>query len=151
MTQAQENPALVQSIGCLSLATFGQGFSDITNDIQDWLKGERAKDGLLNIFISHTSASLLIQENADPDVQRDLQNVLQKLAPEDGRYHHESEGPDDMPAHIKSMLTQTNLTISVQAGHLKLGRWQGIYLIEHRTAPRQRDISLHFLGNKTAT
>jgi secondary thiamine-phosphate synthase enzyme len=106
-------------------------------------------DGLLTVFIRHTSASLLIQENVDADVQRDLKRFLVALVPEsDTDYRHDAEGPDDMPAHVKGALTQTHLTIPVNAGRLMLGRYQGIFLFEHRRSPRPREIVLHLIGQK---
>ncbi|MDP6108305.1 MAG: secondary thiamine-phosphate synthase enzyme YjbQ, partial [Candidatus Brocadiia bacterium] len=106
------------------------------------------RDGLLTLFIRHTSASLIIQENADPDVQRDLESFMLNLVPESGGlYAHRSEGPDDMPAHIKGALTQTQISIPVAAGRMLLGRWQGIFLFEHRRTPQRREIALHLAGN----
>ena len=113
---------------------------------QRWLADIGARDGLLTLFIRHTSASLLIQENADPDVQTDLIDALERLAPRDRAYVHDVEGPDDMPAHIKSALTATSLSIPVQAGRMLLGTWQGIYVVEHRDRPHRREVVLHFLG-----
>ena len=114
-----------------------------------WLAEQKVRDGLLTVFIRHTSASLLIQENVDPEVQRDLEAFLMKLVPEsDTDYQHDAEGPDDMPAHIKGALTQTHLGIPVGAGRLMLGRYQGIFLFEHRRSPRPREIVLHLMGQK---
>jgi secondary thiamine-phosphate synthase enzyme len=129
--------------------THGPGFTDITARVRKWLAESGAANGVLTIFLRHTSASLTIQENADPDVLADLADVLDRLAPESAGYRHEVEGPDDMPAHIKSMLTATSLTIPVLAGDLALGTWQGVYLIEHRAAPHRREALLHFLGTRT--
>ena len=113
-----------------------------------WLASIAAKDGLLTLFVRHTSASLTIQENADPDVLRDLAETLEKLAPRGARYHHSLEGADDMPAHIKSMLTATSLGVPVAAGKAVLGTWQAIYLVEHRDRPHTREIVLHFVGTR---
>ena len=128
------------------IATRNPGFSDITRDIADWLKSVGANDGLLNIFVRHTSASLTVQENADPDVQTDLLIARDGLAPRDATYLHSSEGADDMPAHIKSMLTSPSVQIPVSSGSMALGTWQAIYLIEHRDGLRERRVVLHFIG-----
>ena len=126
-----------------------QGLVEITDEIAAWLVEQKVRDGLLTVFIRHTSASLLIQENVDPEVQRDLEAFLMKLVPEsDTDYQHDAEGPDDMPAHIKGALTQTHLGIPVSAGRLMLGRYQGIFLFEHRRSPRPREIVLHFMGQE---
>lgn len=112
-----------------------------------WLRGAGAREGLVTVFVKHTSASLLIQENADPDVVHDLEHFFARLAPEDNRlYRHTIEGPDDMPAHIKAAVTQTQLSIPVAGGKMALGTWQGIYLVEHRAAPHRRSVALHFIG-----
>ena len=131
----------------LVFETHGPGFTDITREIAGWLEDARAGDGLLSVFVAHTSASLTIQENADPDVLRDLGDALERIAPRGHPYRHTSEGSDDMPAHIKSMVTSTSLSIPVQDGHMALGTWQGVYLVEHRDAPRRRRIVLTFLGS----
>lgn len=130
----------------LRLATRGKGFTEITEDLRRWLGNIAAEDGLLTVFVCHTSASLIIQENADPNVRRDLMTALEELAPEGGHYVHAEEGPDDMPSHIKSMLTEVSLSIPVQGGRMVLGTWQGVYLIEHRVAPHERNIALSFIG-----
>jgi secondary thiamine-phosphate synthase enzyme len=130
----------------LTVETRGPGFTDITRDVNAFLREGKAGDGALTVFLRHTSASLTIQENADPDVQSDLLTALDRFAPQDGRYVHDTEGPDDMPAHIKAMLTGVSLNIPVQGGAAALGTWQGIYLIEHRRAPHRREIVLQFLG-----
>lgn len=130
----------------LRLATRGKGFTEITEDLRRWLGNIAAEDGLLTVFVCHTSASLIIQENADPNVRRDLMTTLEELAPEGGHYVHAEEGPDDMPSHIKSMLTEVSLSIPVQGGRMVLGTWQGVYLIEHRVAPHERNIALSFIG-----
>jgi secondary thiamine-phosphate synthase enzyme len=128
------------------IETRGPGFSDLTRAVAAWLTSIRAADGLLMLFVRHTSASLTIQENADPDVLRDLGESLEKLAPRAAGYHHDIEGPDDMPAHIKSMLTAVSLGVPVTAGKPALGTWQAIYLIEHRDSPHTREIVLHYVG-----
>jgi len=130
----------------ISLATRGPGFTDVTHQALAWLAGVGAQDGLLTLFVRHTSASLTIQENADPDVLRDLTDALAALAPRGTRYRHDTEGPDDMPGHIKSMLTAVSLAVPVVGGAPVLGTWQAIYLIEHRDAPHTREIALHYVG-----
>ncbi len=137
---------LVQHLGRLRVKTSGPGFFDITRDVENWLSEICVHEGLLTVFIRHTSASLIIQENADPDVLYDLRNALERLAPEHLDYRHSMEGPDDMPAHIKSMLTQTSIGIPVENGRMVLGTWQGLYIAEHRAAPHHREVSLHYLG-----
>jgi len=115
--------------------------------VRRWLAEQRIATGLLTLYCRHTSASLLIQENADPDVRRDLERYYEKLAPEgEGRYLHETEGPDDMPAHIRASLGQAQLSIPIAAGRMLLGTWQGLYLFEHRDAPHEREIALHLIG-----
>lgn len=127
--------------------TTGESLLDVTNPIKSWVQGHDIRDGLLTIFIRHTSASLTIQENADPDVLYDLNNFFKKLVPEDLRlYRHNAEGEDDMPAHIKSTLTQTSLTIPVSSYDLVLGLWQAIYIFEHRAHAHKRSVSLHLIG-----
>jgi secondary thiamine-phosphate synthase enzyme len=137
---------LVQANRWLSVETRGKGLVDITDDLRRWLRSIAASDGLLTVFVSHTSASLVIQENADPNVRRDLMTALENLAPEGAHYTHAEEGPDDMPSHIKSMLTEVSLSIPVMEGRMTLGAWQGVYLIEHRAAPHERTIALSFIG-----
>jgi secondary thiamine-phosphate synthase enzyme len=134
----------------LTVETRGTGFTDVTRDVTEFLRACRAGDGALTVFLRHTSASLTIQENADPDVQVDLLTALDRLAPEGPGWVHDTEGPDDMPAHIKAMLTGVSLTIPVQNGAALLGTWQGIYLVEHRRAPHRRDIVLQFVGETRA-
>lgn len=131
----------------LNVETKGVGFYEITEEISLWLSRIAAKSGLLTLFIRHTSASLTIQENADRDVQRDLLDAFDRLAPQNVPYHHHSEGPDDMPAHIKAALTDVNLSIPVSEGEAMLGTWQGIFVIEHRTNPHARQVVLHFQGD----
>jgi secondary thiamine-phosphate synthase enzyme len=131
----------------LLVETAGQRLYEITREVQSWTAAQRIAQGLLTIFVHHTSASLLIQENADPRVQDDINAFFRRLVSEDRRlYSHNDEGPDDMPAHIRSALTTTQLSIPVAVGRCDLGRWQGIYLYEHRTRPHQRRITLHLLG-----
>ena len=133
--------------GSLQVATKGRGLYEITDQVQRWLSENPAETGLLTVFIQHTSASLIIQENDDPEVTEDLNTFFNRLAPDDSRfYRHNSEGPDDMPAHIRAALTLTQVSIPVIAGHLGLGTWQGIYVFEHRVAPHQRSILLHLIG-----
>ena len=136
-----------QALHRISVATRGKGLYPITDDVRAWLTGESATDGLLSLFCRHTSASLLINENADPDVRTDLVAYFERIAPEDGPYVHDAEGPDDMPAHLRTALTQTHLSIPVQNGKPLLGTWQGIYLFEHRRAAHTREVALHFIGD----
>jgi secondary thiamine-phosphate synthase enzyme len=135
-------------MGELELETPGPGFTDITRRLAGWLGDIAADDGLLTVFIRHTSASLTIQENADPDVQTDIIDALSRLAPVDAGYRHNTEGSDDMPAHIKAALTATNLAIPVSGGRMTLGTWQGVYVVEHRARPHRRTLTLHFLGTE---
>jgi len=131
----------------LSVATHGQGLVDVTAEAGAWLTARGAGDGLLSLFLRHTSASLLIQENADPDVLDDLNAFFRRLVPEDpSLYRHTAEGPDDMPAHIRAALTQSHLSIPVRGGQLMLGTWQGIYVFEHRAGKHLRELALHYLG-----
>lgn len=127
--------------------TCGQGLYEFTSEVVAWVRSTKIRTGLLTLFCRHTSASLVIQENADPDVQTDLQRAYERIAPEDNRlYVHTIEGPDDMPAHVRSALTGVNLSIPVVDGRPVLGTWQGVYLFEHRSAPHTRSIVLHLLG-----
>jgi len=135
-----------QATGALSVRTRGQNLYEITDEVRGWLGRQSAQNGLLTIFCRHTSASLVIQENADPSVQRDLVRAFARLAPENAGYAHDTEGPDDMPAHIKAALTQVSLGIPVVAGAMALGTWQGVYLFEHRRADHTREIVLHYVG-----
>jgi secondary thiamine-phosphate synthase enzyme len=130
----------------LTVQTSGRGFVDLTAEIAKFVDETGAKEGAVTLFIRHTSASLTIQENADPTVLDDLMSVLDQLAPENARWSHATEGPDDMPAHVKTMLTATSLHIPVLNGELALGTWQAIYLIEHRARPHRREIVLQFVG-----
>jgi secondary thiamine-phosphate synthase enzyme len=133
----------------LNVATSGEGFVDITHEAARFLERIGAHDGALLLFIRHTSASLVIQENADPDVQIDLVTALDRLAPSDAGWVHDSEGPDDMPGHVKSMLNGVSLHIPVSDGTMALGTWQGIYVAEHRARPHRREVVLQFLGRVT--
>ncbi|MEZ5351714.1 MAG: secondary thiamine-phosphate synthase enzyme YjbQ [Bryobacteraceae bacterium] len=131
----------------MTIATRGKGFYEFTREAAAWLDRVEARGGLLTVFIRHTSASLVIQENADPDVVHDLERFFARIAPEDNRlYRHTMEGPDDMPAHIKAALTQTSLGIPVADGKMTLGTWQGIYVVEHRSHPHRRTVMLQYLG-----
>ena len=130
----------------LTVQTSGRGFTDLTAETAKFVSDAGAREGAVTLFIRHTSASLTIQENADPSVLHDLITALDRLAPENAGWRHETEGPDDMPAHIKTMLTATSLHIPVVKGELALGTWQAIYLIEHRARPHRREIVLQFAG-----
>src|SRR3954470_16038135 len=131
----------------LQVSTRGKGLYEITGQISAWLETTGTKAGLLTVFVQHTSASLTIQENADPDVVQDLNTFFNRLVPEDSRlYRHTVEGPDDMPAHIRAALTLTQLSIPIDQGRMTLGTWQGIYLFEHRASPHRRFVLLHLLG-----
>ena len=131
----------------LTIETTSREIKEITGEVMGWAKRQGIERGLLTIFIPHTSASLLIQENYSPDVLRDLAAFLARLAPEEpALYRHNDEGPDDMPAHLKSALTQVQLTIPVTGGEIQLGTWQGIFLLEHRAAPHRRDLVLTLIG-----
>ncbi|APX88879.1 secondary thiamine-phosphate synthase [Brevirhabdus pacifica] len=137
--------------GTITLSTNGSGLYEFTDQVAHWLNGQGAGDGLLTLFVRHTSCSLLIQENADPDVQRDLRAFFDRLVPPSddpamSYLRHTSEGPDDMPAHIKAAMMPVSLQIPVQAGRMRLGTWQGIYLFEHRRAPHRREVALSLLG-----
>ena len=128
--------------------TSGQKLYEFTDQVINWVKKNNFKNGILNLNIQHTSASLIVQENADPDVKTDLINYFNKIAPMDNSlYIHTTEGKDDMPAHIKSSLTNNQITLSIKDGELMLGTWQGLYLFEHRLAPQSRKVIFHFLGN----
>ena len=130
----------------LTVQTSGRGFVDLTAEIAKFANDAGAREGAMTLFIRHTSASLTIQENADPSVLGDLTAALDRLAPEDAGWSHDTEGPDDMPAHVKTMLTASSLHIPVLRGELALGTWQAIYLIEHRSRPHRREIVLQFSG-----
>ena len=136
-----------QAMGRLVVHTSGQGLYDITSRIAEWVAAQDISDGLLTVFIRHTSASLVIQENADPDVLRDLQSFFDRVVPEEaGLYRHRMEGPDDMPAHIRAALTATQVSVPVLERSLGLGTWQGLYVFEHRTAQHTRTLLLHLMG-----
>jgi secondary thiamine-phosphate synthase enzyme len=130
----------------LTVQTSGRGFTDLTAEVVKFVREAGAKEGAVTLFIRHTSASLTIQENADPTVLADLTTALDRLAPEDAGWRHDTEGPDDMPAHVKTMLTATSLHVPVLNGESALGTWQAIYLIEHRRRPHHREIVLQFFG-----
>lgn len=132
----------------LQVATRGRGLVDLTADVQEFVRGAGARDGLCTVFVHHTSASLLITENADPEVHRDLERFFSRLVPDgDKLFRHDAEGPDDMPAHVRCALTQTSLSIPVRDGRCDLGTWQGIYLWEHRHAAHQRRVTLTVIGS----
>ena len=131
----------------MPVSTSGEGFFEITRDVARFLQQVKARHGAVLIYLKHTSASLVIQENADPDVQTDLVNALKRLAPADAGWVHDVEGPDDMPAHVKSMLNGVSLQIPVAGGELALGTWQGIYVAEHRARAHKRDVVLQFIGS----
>ena len=136
-----------QSQTTFSIAARGKGLYDFTREVTRWVLGQGMRDGLLTLFVRHTSASLIVQENADPDVQGDLERFFSRLVPEgDPLYRHTDEGPDDMPAHVRAALTQTQLSIPLRDGVLALGTWQGIYLFEHRRAAHTRQVAAHLLG-----
>lgn len=141
-----EGSVTQQALGRLVVETRGQGFTELTEPAARWVFGTGILHGLLTVFCRHTSASLLIQENADPDVREDLLTALDRLAPRDGSYVHTTEGPDDMPAHIRTMLSASSLTIPVTEGQMALGTWQGLFLAEHRDRPHRRDILFHLIG-----
>ena len=129
-----------------TVATKGKGLVEITREVAGWVSQQKFETGLLTLFCRHTSASLIIQENADPDVRTDLQSFFEEIAPESGAYVHDTEGPDDMPAHIRTALTGVQLSIPLAEGTLMLGTWQGIYLFEHRARPHRREVVLHLIG-----
>jgi secondary thiamine-phosphate synthase enzyme len=138
---------MIQAFHELVIATRGRGFYEFTREVERWVGENQFKDGLLTLHLRHTSASLLIQENADPDVRRDLEAFFQRLAPDgDPLFVHTTEGDDDMPAHVRTALTAVNLGLPVRGGRPVLGTWQGIYLWEHRTHPHSRRVALHFIG-----
>lgn len=138
----------MQFIETLSIRTKPRSMLDISSAIQDRLDAFEAGDGLLTAFIRHTSASLAIQENADPDVRADLLDAMDRLAPAGPIYRHSVEGPDDMPAHIKAVLMQTSMAVPVLRGRLALGTWQSVYVVEHRARPHTREVLLHFSGTR---
>ena len=140
-------PDLVASAE-LAVETGGEGFTEITRELARFLEQSGAGEGALLVYMRHTSASLTIQENADPDVQIDLTTALRRLAPDDGPWVHTVEGPDDMPGHIKAMLTGVSLHVPVRGGALALGTWQGVYVVEHRRRPHRRELILEFVGSR---
>lgn len=135
-----------QASTIIAIETAGQGFTEITDEVVRWIAQSAVRTGLLTLLCRHTSASLLIQENAARAVRRDLARWLERLAPERDDYEHDDEGPDDMPAHLRATLTGVQLSIPVQQGRMMLGTWQGIFLAEHRRAPHRREIALHLIG-----
>jgi secondary thiamine-phosphate synthase enzyme len=135
-----------QATRLIEIPTSGRGFYDFTRALRDFVRAEGFREGLLTVFCRHTSASLLIQENADPSVLEDLVAFFAQIAPEGAGYAHDAEGPDDMPAHIRAALTQTHLAIPIIAGALVLGTWQGVYLVEHRRHAHRRAVALHVIG-----
>jgi secondary thiamine-phosphate synthase enzyme len=139
-------PDLIAS-ATLTLETRGEGFFEITRDIADFLQQSGAGEGVLLAYIRHTSASLVIQENADADVQTDLVTALHRIAPENAGWVHDTEGPDDMPAHVKAMVNGVSLHVPVAGGKLALGTWQGVYVAEHRARPHRREVLLQFIGS----
>ena len=143
-------PELIAS-ATLTVETRGEGFVEITRDAAGFLREIEAGDGVLLAFIRHTSASLVIQENADPDVQTDLVTALHRIAPANAGWVHDTEGPDDMPAHIKAMVNGVSLHVPVIDGKLALGTWQGIYVAEHRARPHRREVVLQFIGGRRTT
>lgn len=137
-----------QASGSLSVRTRGRGLVDITEEVRRWLDAQSIVTGLVTLFCTHTSASLLIQENASPAVRSDLEAFFERLAPDDSSlYEHDDEGPDDMPAHLRTALTQVTLSVPVMDSRLALGTWQAIYLFEHRRRPHERRIALHVIGD----
>lgn len=136
-----------QAFHTIRVSTNGPGLYEVTGGIMDFIRGQKISDGLLTCYIRHTSASLLIQENADPDVQRDLKDFFAQLVTKGMDYRHVAEGPDDMPSHIRAALTQTSIGIPIKSGKPALGTWQGLYVFEHRDAPHHREVLLHFIGD----
>jgi secondary thiamine-phosphate synthase enzyme len=146
LSSVQKSKVETIATATLTVSTSGEGFFEITREVERFIKTVKARDGAVLIYLKHTSASLVIQENADPDVRTDLVTALKRLAPADAGWVHEVEGPDDMPAHIKAMLNGVSLQVPVNGGALALGAWQGIYLAEHRTRAHRREVVLQFLG-----
>jgi secondary thiamine-phosphate synthase enzyme len=147
LSAIRTTPVSVIASAALAVQTPGVGFVDITREVARFLDEIKARDGALFLFLRHTSASLVIQENADPDVQTDLVSALDRLAPADAGWVHDVEGPDDMPAHVKSMVNGIDLHVPVAAGKMALGTWQGIYVAEHRARPHHREVVLQFVGS----
>ena len=137
---------LIQAARTIVVETRRQGLHPVTHEISEWVGAQDIGVGLLSILCRHTSASLLIQENAAPAARRDLEAYFQRIAPESDGYEHDDEGPDDMPAHLRAALTQPSLNIPIDDGRMRLGRWQGIYLFEHRREPSPRELALHLVG-----
>ena len=135
-----------QAITEITIATPGQGLHEITHDVAAWVAATGIAEGLLTLFVRHTSASLLIQENAAPAARRDMERFLARIAPEDFPYEHDEEGPDDCPAHLRALLTATSLAVPVTGGRMVLGTWQGVFLAEHRRAAHRRRLALHLFG-----
>ena len=148
LSQIRTSAPQIIAAASLSIDTRGAGLVEFTREAAEFLDRLGAGDGVLLAFLRHTSASLTIQENADPDVRRDLMTALQRLAPEDAGWVHDVEGPDDMPAHVKAMLTGVSLHVPVTAGRMILGTWQGLYLVEHRRRAHAREIALQFVGSR---
>ena len=141
---------MIQSQTILTISAPQGGLHDFTSEVASWLGCTGVRTGVLTLFCRHTSASLLIQENAAPAARRDLERYFERIAPEDAGYEHDDEGPDDMPAHLRAALTQTHLSVPVSGGRMLLGRWQGLYLFEHRHRPSVREIALHLIGEAAA-
>ena len=135
-----------QAMHRITVETRGQGLVDVTDTVRRWVSAQAIGMGLLTVWCRHTSASLLVQENADPDVRADLVAFFRRVVPEGAGYRHQDEGPDDMPAHIKAALTQTQISVPVEDGRMVLGTWQAIYVFEHRSAPHRRELVLHLIG-----
>jgi secondary thiamine-phosphate synthase enzyme len=148
-TPARLSPVDTHAESRLTVATRGEGFTDITREASAFLTEIGARSGVFTAFCRHTSASLAIQENADPDVRRDLLTALDRLAPQGAGWVHDTEGPDDMPAHVRALITGVGVSIPVSDRRLVLGTWQGLYLIEHRTSQHQREIVMSFIGHAT--
>ena len=142
-----ESIEVKQASHTITVPTRGAGLYECTDAVAAFVRESKIADGLLTCFIRHTSASLVIQENADPDVQKDLQDFFAHLATSGPRFRHTAEGPDDMPSHIRAALTQTSIGIPLHKGRLALGTWQGIYVFEHRDAPHRREVTLHLIGD----
>ena len=148
LSAISETPVQTVASATLRVDTPGPGFTEITGEARRFIADARAQDGMLLVFLRHTSASLTIQENADPDVQTDLITALDRLAPEFAPWIHDAEGPDDMPAHVKAMLNGVSLHVPVIDGALALGTWQGLYLVEHRRKPHAREVIFQFIGSR---
>jgi len=147
MVETKTESLVNSSISTIVISTPGRGFQEISGELQGFVRQSGVKTGICHVFLRHTSASLLITENADPDVRRDLENFISALAPDgDPAYFHSMEGPDDMPAHIRSVLTCSEITLPIRDGRLALGTWQGVYLWEHRTRPHRRRLELTTIG-----